>query len=779
MNESLPRGNASASTMRTLWRRLRPFVRRDLRGRLISAAIAAVVIAGLSWFGIAAFTHLDSSAAQAVRVQLGLEHEKAICSDDDDTPDCSYDDRAQAEVDRQWSQDLRIRAAVLQELDLRIDATLDNLTEAEALLARQNFNYVNQKVAGGDPKLTELLTLPELSPLPELYYYVDGRGYGDLHELATWSPSGVRDLEDMNDSVLGGIAEVRRELSRYQGLIASQRSRDAADDPQVSDVFIDRRSAMLDVRVRAEHFQMSTEAQNWFRDGRAEDMSRSAFNLAEAYPAEFSSALLSANKTWEGGWDSPRWEPRHKPTERYRSPITDEQRYELTGTLLFVVACIVFLVVAPIVTATATAREREAGTLPVLRMTGMRAGDLALAMAIGPNVFALILGGSLLGTGTLLLAMSGHACDLLLPLGLLAVLTAATVLTAIGLGDALGQRVNAMIVGGLVGVGIVIPGLLGSALAALNVADTGLLLGPVPALVATVTRFGDIHGLGLEFSGELTKTMLAYSVALQVGLGLACLGSWRRRVEQGWAPLFRPQEGVLLALGSIGCSALTLLDMTGHHDTQDFNALNLLTFLSSVFLLPVLAWLLVASLRRPARARAVADYVEARWAFMRFQGFVVTAAMLVGLTYGLIMRGAGLGSDNAELMWATLAQMLLVAETGVAALLWASRRREGKMRVAFVGGAAVIMQLLAVVGTYGLEVQHVAVTNGAAMPLLANADVSPYWTAFLILCWAIGLALVLTALMRRKDEVEVMVSPDEDDDEDDDDYGMPGRRLLH
>jgi hypothetical protein len=53
---------------KTLWQRLRPFVRRDLKGRLISASIAALVIAGLSWFGLSAFTHLDSVGARAARI---------------------------------------------------------------------------------------------------------------------------------------------------------------------------------------------------------------------------------------------------------------------------------------------------------------------------------------------------------------------------------------------------------------------------------------------------------------------------------------------------------------------------------------------------------------------------------------------------------------------------------------------------------------------------------------------------------------------------------------
>jgi hypothetical protein len=365
-------------------------------------------------------------------------------------------------------------------------------------------------------------------------------------------------------------------------------------------------------------------------------------------------------------------------------------------------------------------------------------------------------------------------------LGLLAVLSAATHLTAIGLGDALGQRVNAMVVGGLLGVAVLIPGLLGTVLAACDVASTGLLLGPLPATLASASEFSGINQVGLYLNDELTLTMLSYSVAVQCLLGLICLASWRRRVEQGWAPLFRPVEGVVLALASIGCSALTLLDISNHHQAQDFDALNLLTFLSSAFLLPVLAWLLVASLRRPARAKAVADHVEARRAFLRFQGFLLLTGTLVGMTYHLVMDEAGLATADSEIMWATLTQLVLVAETGVATLLWASRRREGRLRVAFLGGAVVLMQLVSVFATYGLEVEHVALHNAAALPLMLNAEVSAYLLGFLVLCWAAGLTLIFTALLRRRDEkAQAQAEAEAQPPYDDDDFGMPGRRLIH
>jgi hypothetical protein len=761
---------------RTIWQRLRPFVRRDLKGRLISASIAALVIAGLSWFGLSAFTHLDSSGARDARIELGLEKSTEVCSGRGDMPACSFDDRAQAKVDKDWDRDVRIRSSILQEIELRLATTVENIEEAQRVLDRQEFDFGGGHLAGGDAHLAKLLDLPDIAPLRWQTLYANGYALRDLNEAATFDPLRDESSADTRALLTAALEEARAQVMAHQATVTRQLSREP--DPEVSNAFVSRKSHLVDLELHPERHKLTLASTSWFERGLADDVSRSAFQLANTYPTEFAGALNPESNIWSGGWENTVWTQLYKPSIRYHSPVDNETRYRLAGVLFFAIAAFVFVVVGPIVTATATAREREAGTLPVLRMTGMSANELAMAMVIGPNVFALTLGGSLLLTSIVLLGMTVGPCALLLPLGLLAVLAAATHLTAIGLGDALGQRVNAMVVGALLGVGIVFPGLLGAGLASFDVAATGLLLGPLPPLMANIADLSNLNHIGLYLGSELTLTMLAYSIAAQALLALVCLASWRRRVEQGWAPLFRPLDGVLLALTSIGCSALTLLDISHHHQAQDFDALNLLTFLSSVFLLPMLAWLLAASLRRPARAGAVADHLETRRAFLRFQGFVVVTGALVGLTYHFVMNKAGLATSESEIMWATLTQLLLAAETAVATLLWASRRRDGKFRVAFLGSLVVLMQLATVFGTYGIEVAHVALTNTAASPLLLDVEVSPYWLGFMILCWAAGLALIFTALLRRRDDKQAQEQA-QAEVEDDDDFGMPGRRLIH
>ena len=74
--------------------RLRPFLRRDLRARCVSAVVALFVLTGLSWLGVSALGKIDSREAHALRVQLGLESAWAVCGGPEQ-PACNYDDREQ------------------------------------------------------------------------------------------------------------------------------------------------------------------------------------------------------------------------------------------------------------------------------------------------------------------------------------------------------------------------------------------------------------------------------------------------------------------------------------------------------------------------------------------------------------------------------------------------------------------------------------------------------------------------------------------------------------
>src|SRR5690606_13347200 len=196
-----------------------------------------------------------------------------------------------------------------------------------------------------------------------------------------------------------------------------------------------------------------------------------------------------------------------------------------------------------------------------------------------------------------------------------------------------------------------------------------LLLRPLPSVLGGIlglTGLPTATHLITAADPELGSTFLGYAVGTQILLASICLLSWRRRVEQAGAPLFRPAEGLALGLACVGSSGLALLDLSARTNTQTFDGLTLVTFLASAFPLPVLGWLLVASLRRPARAHAVPSHVEARGAFLRFQGVLAVAIFVVGFAYTAVMQRNGLAGEHSEIMYATLTQVLLIAETAVA-----------------------------------------------------------------------------------------------------------------
>ena len=147
-----------------LFQRLRPFIRRDLKPRLISAFVAAVLLTGLSWLAISALTKMDSPAAQELRVALQLEAREAVCGGIDQSQ-CSFDDREQASVDRAFAAEQRLRLAVLHELETRVLADIENLNAAQKIIETESIN-LNGDLLGGRQDLVKLLLEPvDLRPL--------------------------------------------------------------------------------------------------------------------------------------------------------------------------------------------------------------------------------------------------------------------------------------------------------------------------------------------------------------------------------------------------------------------------------------------------------------------------------------------------------------------------------------------------------------------------------------------------------------------------------------
>ena len=842
-----------------LYTRLRPFLRRDLRARLVSALLTVAVLSGLVWLGISALAGIDSREAHDLRVQIGLESPSQVCGRSPYLSECNYDDRVQEKVDREHYRLRGIRVAVLGDLDRRIAMALGHLETSERLLhdmtvdeagilrgdtvalrdalgeaiidvspaAAEPIDVRYARLLGTFDRLEQRPAQPprKLVGSPGMTALVNGKDV-DVHmDPARQGPGWVEELgdaprfrldrPDVRNELLAAVETERESLLSIQKRVQRLLRRDeVATDRELGsqadrielveqltprgdegyDEFTKRLAVAGWVAVRA-HVDWLDDAAALDRNAAlmnnpaallvADDLRELDLDLARV--AQHDLDALHAAVTdpgadvWKGGWldDAAARAAVRKPMVRYRSPVTPAQKWRLFGVVTFILAGIMLTVVGPVVTATSTAREREAGTLPVLRMTGLSAGDLALAMAIGPNVFALVAGGGLLLLAVPVLAITAGPWALVLPLSLLLLLAAATHLTAIGLGDALGQRVNAMVVGGLLGLAVLAPGLVGSVMVVGDMAATGLLLGPLPAVVGESVRMSGLpfaHMLaGKALGHDMGMTMLGYTVLVQTLLGTLCLLSWRRRVEQAWSPLFRPIEGAALALVSVGCSALAVLDLSQRIHVQTYDTVNLITFVSTAFLMPVLGWLLVSSLVRPARASAVASVGEVRRAFGRFQLFVVLTAMALAGAYMLVLESTHLRAEKSEVMWATLTQGLLVAETAVATLLLCSRRRDGRHRVLILGITVALLQLAFAVAVYNLEVEHVAFTQKAGMPFMMGMDASPYWVAFLVVLWAAGLALVLAALLRERGKERPTAAPTAEDEIGQD----KGNRWLH
>jgi hypothetical protein len=814
-----------------LYLRLRPFLRRELRARLVSAVVTVFVLCGMTWLGVSALTKIDSREAHDLRVAIGLEGPWTVCGQPGG-PLCSYEDREQSRIDAKHEHERRLRLAVLDELERRIGHATDRLDDATALVGDMQLNARSGALQGDTVALRQALSAAAVDLRPAPLTSVEGR-----RERLLWAldiampeiPGDCRDMDfdgigwvggcdltrdgipaqrlDQRRLVLEQISLERNTLATLGKRIDALQARDDGNTDLVDSTTsrVDLVADLLPARDITSDYQEKMAVAGWLAVGSGEeafdddgtsslvavartsglgDVGSDLATVAGAYIVDLSRLVQDPGAAgWQGGWllDGAERVAIAKPSIRYRSPIATSMQVKLFASLLMLLGTIMLVVVGPTVTATTTAREREAGTLPVLRMTGLSAGDIAAAMTIGPNVFALVSGGALVLLAATMLAATAGVMATLTVLGVVLAFSAATHLTAIGLGDALGQRVNAMVVGGLLGLGVLVPGLVGATMVVGDMAATGLLLGPLPAAIASIVNATGLpYARMLSQSNSIAHEMMVFAMVAQGMLGAMCLLSWRRRCEQPWAPLFRPLEGALLGLISVGCSALALLDLSEQVHVQTYDQVNLVTFVATGFLMPVLGWLLVSSLVRPARAAAVASCGEVRRAFGRFQIFVVLTSVALAGAYSMVLDRSGLGNEKSEIMWATIAQGLLVAETAVAALLLASRRREGKHRVLILGAVVVMLQLALTAGVYAIEVEHVAMTQSAAHPLLVGMDASPYWVAFLVVLWAAGLGLVLAALLRERDRSKAEAAADEPEgDGDGDGDGDDEQRWLH
>ena len=459
-----------------LYNRLRPFLRRDLRARLVSALVTVLVLTGLSWLGISALTNIDSREAHELRMAAGLEQPDQVCGTASHLSECNYDDRTQEKVDREHFRRRGIRVAILVELERRVEMAISQLDEADRLLQEMELDPKTGEMAGDTVALRAALSesiidvapatlsavevrrarlldrLEELEPEPTptlrrrpgMFANVNGKDVkvhqdpapGQVGWVDALADNSIRNekINSVHDELAAAVSSERVELLAVRTRVRALLRRDGVGDADRSQTnrvelieAIEGGRSKLEP-ANSEDFTRRIQVATWlvgkahvdWLDGHAgldvgaammhkpvatlisDGMYDVDLDLARLARGDLDTlhALISDpdHELWADGWvDSLAARTAiHKPMVRYRSPIDGASRWRLFGVVTFVLSTIMLLLVGPIVTATSTAREREAGTLPVLRMTGLSAGDLALAMAIGPNVFALVTGAGLL-----------------------------------------------------------------------------------------------------------------------------------------------------------------------------------------------------------------------------------------------------------------------------------------------------------------------------------------------------------------------------------------------
>ena len=445
----------------------------------------------------------------------------------------------------------------------------------------------------------------------------------------------------------------------------------------------------------------------------------------------------------------------------------------LLAMLSGIVAALAWTVLAPAITAHRVATEREAGTLPNLRMTGLSPLALALGVSVGGNGIALGLGAIFAGLGTVLAAVLGApglgvmtllsllaglvvGCSLGLCAGLFGGRRLNPSVTAVGL--ALATVLSALCAFPLVHEGVFTAVLFGP----LAMASAGLWAGPA----WEVLRAAHVDAVPTATTW-LSLTYLAVLVPALTGV------AWRRRLEQPYlAPLPLRARWALVTVPLLG--ALNLFADVIADASRDFSrmsaddALALALSVSAavaISLPPVLRW---TTPRRGTpdglalRSGALAAF---RWAHLLTASVFVTVLALAHLGLGPDVGSPdawGLGTVADKLMdGMATAPLVFLSVLAIVELSWCT----GLVPLRLPARRALVRGFL-----FALGLCHVLM-----MPLVSTHDGNGAVLGVLALLW-LGTLTALLFVLRRRDPSTSAI--DEDDDEDDD-YGEPPERLLH
>ncbi|MCA9708112.1 MAG: hypothetical protein KDK70_19830, partial [Myxococcales bacterium] len=238
-----------------LYTRLRPFLRRDLRARLVSALLSVAVLTGLTWLGISALSGIDSREAHELRVQLGMESATAVCGSGPYLSECNYDDHVQEKVDRDYYRRRAVRVAVLSDLERRITMAMGQLDDAERILGEMKVDEQTGEVRGDTVALRDALSEAVIDVAPASIDPASLRRERLLGTFERLEPRPVRRMPARDPSmkalVNGRDVDVKQDPSRAPGWV------DRLDDGRRFTVRQPDMRAELLHQVRAERDTLS------------------------------------------------------------------------------------------------------------------------------------------------------------------------------------------------------------------------------------------------------------------------------------------------------------------------------------------------------------------------------------------------------------------------------------------------------------------------------------------------------------------------------------------
>ena len=359
----------------------------------MSGAATFAVLMALAWLAASALTQMDTRGAQSLRIHLGMERSGQVCGAYDQ-PTCTYDDGEQRRMDREDRYDRAVRTVVLTELESRIESQVAHLAHLRTRVAESDPSRLI--FWADDPEVQKALDpAVDLSPLADRAT--------ELEAMTRLRLAARSSNETFLDAIDLRLTHLHDLLGRVHMVSAREGAVDRISKRRVATLSVLNESKLGPELAKFPHLQ------SWLDlDGPNDDLSSSTASLLRSDAKRLAEGISGEGRIWHNALGALAFvdEPYQPSAKRYASPVEAAPRWRLFGLALFAMAAFSLLVISPTITATETAKEREAGTLPVLRMTGMSADDLAAAMIAGPNVFSWVLAASSLALALPILAIT-------------------------------------------------------------------------------------------------------------------------------------------------------------------------------------------------------------------------------------------------------------------------------------------------------------------------------------------------------------------------------------